>query len=204
MRILTAAQMRRAEADAVARGASYEALMENAGAAAARTLQQFAQERHATTTALFLCGRGNNAGDAFVAARLLAQEGWQCRVLALCGIAYSPLTQMNVGRLPANVFMMARASGNWNDAFIVDGVFGTGFKGQLPVRVASAFRRANESPGMRVALDIPSGVPADGGLAAQESFRADYTLTFGAYKPGLLEACNAPYCGTVRCLNIGL
>ena len=91
MRILTAAQMKAAEDAAVAGGSSYAALMENAGRAATETLQTLADERGLPHSALLLCGKGNNAGDAFVMARRLARAGWQVQLVRLLDGKLSPL-----------------------------------------------------------------------------------------------------------------
>lgn len=75
MRVLTAAQMKQAESLADANGTSYKQLMENAGTAAAQTIERLAFSCTDTApSALLLGGKGNNAGDAFVIARLLAKK----------------------------------------------------------------------------------------------------------------------------------
>lgn len=203
MRILTAEEMRRAEQAAVDAGTSFEQLMENAGAAAAKEI--LALEKGLPQRSIFLlCGKGNNAGDAFVVGRLLAAAGWQVDYLPLFPGGYSSLAALNLSRLPTGVRQQSAESADYSAAVLVDGVFGTGFRGQLPEAARRVFRRANAANGMRVALDLPSGLNCDTGEASEDTFRADLTLTFGAYKPGLLVEPGKGLCGQQRCLEIGL
>lgn len=204
MRILTCAQTKKAEAAAVLAGTSYLQLMENAGVAAANEISAIARAKNLPHSILLFCGKGNNAGDAFVVARLLAQKNWQVQVLPLCGDAYSLLAQQNKLALPGTVQSVAPENANFTAAFLVDGVFGTGFKGPLPLQVQTVFATANAAAGQRVALDIPSGLECDSGHVQPGCFRADYTLTFGAYKPALVLPETQGYTGQVRCLDIGL
>lgn len=210
LRILTAAGMKAAEDAAAQAGTSYEQLMENAGTAAARAIVSAAQRQNLPRQALLLCGRGNNAGDAFVVGRLLAQEGWQVKALLLLAGELSALARLNLGRMPPEVAVLhangdaARLAGSMCAGVIVDGVFGTGFHGGLPPAAAAAFRRARECDGLKVALDVPSGMDCDSGLCAPGTFTAQLTLTFGAYKPGLLMQGSAAVCGSILCLDIGL
>lgn len=209
MRTLTRAEMRAAEEAAVAGGTSYEQLMENAGRAAAAEMMARMENQSGPRTALLLCGKGNNAGDAFVAGRLLAENGWQVAWLPLCGEDFSPLAAKNLARLPATVRRVSEdgadfAAADFGASLLVDAVFGIGFRGDLPANVREAFRRANAAPGCRVALDLPSGLDCDSGEAAPDSFKAHVTLTFGAAKPGMLAPGGRALCGEMRVQDIGL
>ena len=93
--ILDASGMKRAEAAAVKAGVSLGQLMENAGTGAAGMIMDLADKSNCEKTALLLCGKGNNAGDAFVVARLLTESGWLCQVLPLIGDEFSSLAQLN-------------------------------------------------------------------------------------------------------------
>lgn len=206
MRVLTAAEMKKTEEAAVLAGTTFEELMETAGAKSAAEMMRLADENGLAHTALMLCGKGNNAGDAFVAARHLAGVGWQVQVLPLLGEdGYSLLARRNLLRLPPQVQQVRQDAADYTAAFIVDGVFGTGFSGgSLPPAVEDAFRKANAAQGVRIALDIPSGLACDSGTVAKGTFHAAYTLTFGAYKPGLVVYGNKGYTGDVILLDIGL
>lgn len=205
MRILTAAEMRQAEARAVKNGTSYEQLMENAGIQAA---QQLVRAHAGTPRVLLLCGKGNNGGDALVMARLLAPEGWNIAISFLCGEQLSELAALNRSRLPERVRILPPDAALYDEIaqadLIVDAVFGIGFHGRLPETVRSFFRKANTADAQRIALDIPSGLNCDTGEQSPDTFCAGQTFTFGAYKPALLlERCK-PFCGKVTCMDIGL
>ena len=205
MRICTAAQMREAEAAAVTKGTSYEALMENAGAKAAEEIRGLSSGK--PSSILLLCGKGTNGGDGLVIARHLAKAGWQVCVSFLCGAELSPLSQLNLERLPQNVSVVPVADLEENiksAGYLVDGVFGIGFHGELPLSVQRVFQKANRCKACRIALDLPSGMNCDTGETSPNTFCAGVTYTFGAYKPALLMETVKPYCGEVRCLDIGL
>ncbi len=205
MTVYTAQEMKLAEERATAKGTSYAQLMENAGQGAAQwILTYFEIHPQLPKTALLLCGKGNNAGDAFVIARILAQNGWAVEYLPLCGEEYSPLAKENLKKLPPSVNKVEIENANFASALLVDGVFGTGYQGQLPPSIASVFHTANQQSGLRVALDIPSGLACDTGTASHNTFKADYTLTFGAFKPALLQPAANCYYGEVQLIPIGL
>lgn len=234
MRILTAAQMKKAEQLVVDQGGSFAQLMENAGQAAAQEICRMQAAQNAVNksklitgkipeylsrsggaasqtppAALLLCGKGNNAGDAFVVGRLLAEHGWNVQWAELCGKAYSPLASENLGRLPASVKKISVANLLKNKLafppqFIIDGVFGTGFRGTLPEQVQQVFAFVNTLPATRIALDIPSGLDCDTSEYSPNSFVARYTLAFGALKPALIDPQAEHLCGQVLCLDIGV
>lgn len=204
MRNLTAAQMRQAEARAVERGTSYQQLMENAGTEAAGILTARFPKR---PEILFLCGKGNNGGDALVMARLLAGQGWPVAVSFLCGEQLSELAALNRSLLPQAVREVPPAQlheATIQAGVLVDAVFGIGFHGTLPENIRAVFRAANQSGAIRASLDLPSGLNCDTGEASPDTFCAALTLTFGAYKPALaMDSCRA-LCGEIICLDIGL
>ena len=202
--VLNRAQMKEAEAAADAAGTSYEQLMENAGTAAAGELEKLAA---GPAKVLLLCGSGNNAGDAFVMARLLAPKGYDIAWLDVTQKGekrYSALAAQNLGKMPQNVRQVAVENAPWDAAFLVDAVFGTGFHGPFPQPVCRVFQKAHGVGGIRIALDIPSGLDCDTGEALPGTFCAQHTFAFGAYKPALLMEQCAAYVGQVRCLDIGL
>ncbi len=203
MRILSVAAMRDAEKEAVIAGTSYEMLMETAGTLAAEAIMQNVKKQNSPKTVLFLCGKGNNAGDAFVAARVMEKAGWQCYILPLCGEEYTPLAKRNLLRLP-NTVMQVDAYPDKEFDVVVDAVFGIGFKGSLPDGVKDAFRTARNQDAFSVAFDLPSGLLADTGDVSSGCFCADLTLTFGAHKPALLVFSAKSYVGRVQLIDIGI
>ena len=204
MKVYTAEQMREHERLAVERGTSYRQLMENAGSAAAQDiLRRYPQSGRA----LILCGKGNNAGDGLVIARLLQAEGWQIDIVFLLGKQLSELAKLNyqlLQGLPNIQFCEIKCLSENRYDLIIDGIFGTGFSGRIPAEVAAACRLANQAAGIKIALDIPSGLNGDSAEADEDTFRADLTYTFAAYKPAHIHPAGAPYCGEIVCLDIGI
>ena len=165
-------------------GTTLSELMQRAGQAAFRFIQdhQAPQSR-----ILILTGKGNNAGDGFVVARLCQQAGFNVTVWAL----FDPEQLQGDAQKAYQAFKgevvtndNALALGDFN--LIVDAVFGTGFRGELPANVAACFAKVNPLACERLALDVPSGVNATSATVAASSFVASATVTFIALKKGLL------------------
>ncbi|MXQ07353.1 NAD(P)H-hydrate epimerase [Alphaproteobacteria bacterium GH1-50] len=223
--LLTAAQMRAIEEEAIASGrVTGLELMERAGRGVVEAmLSQWPELRDGPQYAVILCGPGNNGGDGFVVARLLTELGWRVSVLALGDPAkLPPDAKSNHARwaidhavvsysvdeiLKAEV--SARDSGA-ESLVIVDALFGIGQRAPMddivaPFRAfinASAERGALPAP-VVVAVDLPTGYDADSGAAlAAIPFHADLIVTFHARKP----LHDMPHFGDVplRVVDIGL
>lgn len=205
MKICTAAEMRRYEQEAVDAGTSFEQLMENAGqGAAADILKRYPNAGRA----LIVCGKGNNGGDGLVIARVLQQHGWQADIVFLLGDEVSELAALNRSRLehlPGIEFILPdKLEGRLKEHYdlIIEGIFGTGFSGDLPASVAQACRLLNVSDGIKIALDIPTGLNGDTGEADKDAFKADLTYTFAAFKPGHFSPAGKELCGEIVCIDI--
>ena len=202
MEILTSAEMsaaNRRTADEF--GVPLAKLMENAGTAVARLcLRRYA----AAERVLVLCGKGNNGGDGFVAARVLAEAGVDVAVLLLGhddevkGEADHPSEQTRRGpraaalaRLRAQApsvaiwpvtdeaALAAASSAIASADLLIDAVVGTGFKPPLRGLPAALRELVANSAAPVVAVDLPSGWDADSlEQAAQDAFRADAVVTF--------------------------
>ena len=193
MKILTAAEMGATDRRTAETGIPLGTLMENAGQAVASFVARHYPE---AAHVLVLCGKGNNGGDGFVAARHLAGEGVGVRVLLLGrqsdvkGEAAEALRQLKqatsadvIAELgePVDVEGLVELLGEAD--LLVDAVVGTGFK--PPLRgAAAAVREALEKVRVPViAVDLPSGWDADSQAETVEgSFRADAVVTFTAPK----------------------
>ena len=189
--LLTPAEM--AEADRRA-GLPGTQLMERAGWAVARVARRFGPVR-----TLVLCGPGNNGGDGYVAARLLAALGWPVAVAALAppregSDAAIAATQWDGPMRPFTAEEVARAD------LVIDAVFGAGLDRELQpsvVKVLAAARRV-------IAVDVPSGV--DGATGAVRGFapQAIATVTFFRQKPGHVLLPGRDLCGKVTVADIGI
>ncbi|QEU92404.1 NAD(P)H-hydrate dehydratase [Streptomyces kanamyceticus] len=154
-----------------------------------------------------LVGSGDNGGDALYAGARLARRG-----AGVSAVLLSPERVHGGGldalRAAGGVVVDAedaRAEGLVRGArLVVDGIVGIGGRGGLRDRAARLAVVAWESDGAVVAVDLPSGVDADTGEVRGDAVRADVTVTFGAYKPGLLVDPAREYAGVVRLVGIGL
>ncbi|MEU6395263.1 NAD(P)H-hydrate dehydratase [Streptomyces sp. NPDC046939] len=154
-----------------------------------------------------LVGSGDNGGDALYAGARLARRGAGVTALLL-----SP-ERAHAGGLAAlrsaggTVFDAEAAGAEPSVAradLVLDGIVGIGGKGGLRPRAARLASLAAESKCLILAVDLPSGVDADTGEVRGEAVRADATVTFGAYKPGLLVDPAHEYAGALRLVDIGL
>lgn len=224
-RPLTRAEVRQIDRRAIDEFAmSGLVLMENAGREAAAVIAA----RYGAGKVLVLCGKGNNGGDGYVIARHLqlaqahaatqadaaspAATGGQVRVLsliepaelagdaaanhriaALSGLAIATVTDPQ---------QLAAAIGTPD--VIVDCLLGTGAMGQPREPFAEAIRLANQAAARRVAIDVPSGLDVDSGVAASPTFAAELTLTMVAAKVGFATAAAAAVLGEVVVIPIGV
>jgi NAD(P)H-hydrate epimerase len=131
-----------------------------------------------------VCGKGNNGGDGFVAARLLRALGRAVRVLLLAAPEeHRGDAAVNLRRLEgAHEPFTAEALGDV--AAVVDAIFGTGFDGEPRGAAADAIEAICVLDVPVVAADVPSGVDASTGAAARLSVSANATVTFASAKPG--------------------
>lgn len=199
VRVVTAEQAMAREAAAIAAGTDSFALMRAAGERTARLiLERYEQVR--TAGALVYAGAGNNGGDAWVVAGALARAGCPVSVEVLADPRTADAAR---ARDEASAFLAEASATDW-PAVVVDGVLGTGTRGEATGAAADAIRRINEArtAGARiVALDIPSGMEAGSG-AGGAVVCADLTCTYGTLKRGMLLRRDES--GEIVTLDIGL
>jgi NAD(P)H-hydrate epimerase len=175
MKIVSVAEMREIDRSTSVRfGVPSLTLMENAGSAVARfVLSDYPQAERVGV----ICGKGNNGGDGFVAARKLLEAGRAVRVLLLCdpkelrGDAAHMFHEMVRKLHPLKIApVIAREASGLDSAevrevfaadVIVDAILGTGFRPPMSALYAAAIGRMNSVPAAVVAVDIPSGADAD-------------------------------------------
>ena len=208
MKVLTAENMKKAEALAAEGGTSYSALMENAGTAAANVIMQTVSP--VGLTAAVLCGSGNNGGDGFVIARRLFERGWKPFIVLTSGEPKTREAAAMRSRLPDGISVYdetfsATAIRMLSSAdIIVDAIFGTGLSRPPEGFAAEVIRAANASSALRFAIDLPSGAVCDTGEVLGVCFNAERTITFEAMKPcHILPPSNA-YSGKVSTVSIGI
>lgn len=167
--------------------------MEVAGISAAK---EIAKNVDPKSRGIFFCGKGNNGGDALVAARYLAEQGVTSTIVFVAGDDdLSATAQKNCGLLKKiadeNTNVSIRFLTSWDDFdpsvkadFIVDGMLGTGLDSDLRGDYPNAVAWANESGKPIFAMDIPTGIHADSGQVLGTAIRATQTFAFGTLKLG--------------------
>ncbi|WP_251094562.1 NAD(P)H-hydrate dehydratase [Streptomyces sp. Caat 7-52] len=180
------------------------ALMQRAAAGLAAACAELLGRVYGSRVVL-LVGSGDNGGDALYAGARLARRG-----AGVTAVLLAPERTHGAGlgalrRAGGTVTAADAAEGPLLRAdLVVDGIVGIGGKGGLrpdAERLAGVVAR---SAAAVVAVDLPSGVDADSGEVRGAALRADLTVTFGAYKPGLLVDPAREYAGVVRLVDIGL
>lgn len=205
---VTVREMKKIEREADSRGLSYTSMMENAGQAATRLLYE--KINRPIHTAAVFCGSGNNGGDGFVLARALCQTGVEVRLILVEGEPRTEDAILNRARA-VNVGAQQWDGETLTDEqkefirtadVVVDAIYGTGFHGELRPAGRKAADQINAAQGFKLALDLPSGLYADNGKAAEGAVKADLTVTFHASKP--CHRLAPEQCGEVVVASIGI
>ncbi|MCM1022867.1 MAG: NAD(P)H-hydrate dehydratase [Prevotella sp.] len=209
----TPKQMKTIEANSEKDGLSCRDLMERAGDAIAMQICRIGLEISLSSGTVFICGNGNNAGDGFVAARLVAQIGFPVTIALVCG---DPATELSMAEycelsefgnvevlnVEDNIEKLKKLMSE--AAVIVDAVYGTGFHGFLPKRVKECLAMAESSSAIKIAADVPSGGDCLNGTVAEGAIKADFTLALGFKKIGMLIQPLSDYCGEIIASDIGI
>ena len=215
--VFTADEMRRLDRRAIETlGIPGATLMESAGRGAAEAIVAFMAGRRGRgirgARVAIVCGKGGNGGDGFVVARWLRRRGARVSVFLLApageitGDAARKLLELRrSGGRPEPVEDDAALGPRLADAdLIVDAILGTGARGAPAPLVARAIERIAASGRPVAALDIPSGLPADGDAPVGPAVRATLTVTFAGLKRGLVMGPGADLAGAVRVVPIGI
>lgn len=200
--IVTCRQMKECEEAAFARGVSAAALMEEAGSGIADVVRQFAPRPGSLV--LFL-GKGNNAGDALVAARELVADGWKLYA-RLSGepAEMKALPRRHLTALGSHVQIVEDATTFAFPAGPIvglDGLLGIGAQGAMRPELQKLAREMNtlrtRHHALTIAMDIPSGLDGDHGDACEDAVEADVTAVVAQIKAGLLEDGADHYVGRI-------
>jgi len=185
-----------AEVRAIEERAAGAPLMERAGAAAAVVAQELASGRRGPI--VVLAGPGNNGGDGFVVARRLREMFHDVTVVFRADAAKLPRDAAQ-----AHAQWIAAGGGTSVElpqgeaALVIDALYGIGLGRPLAPHDAELVVWANRQRAPVLALDVPTGLNADTGVATAPAIRAAATATFIALKPGLLTGAGPDLCGTI-------
>lgn len=188
-------------------------LMENAGRAVAAAFMDMLGGVRDKLVCVF-AGSGNNGGDALSAARYLSNRGARIKVFIVGNPDhFGPSTRAMHGILQQMGIEQYRLENNhdWDRlrvslkfaAGMLDGILGTGFKGQLREKIARVVTEINQAGKPVLSIDIPSGVEADTGKA-DVAIQATRTVTLGLPKIGQLLSPGADFCGNLQVDDIGI
>jgi NAD(P)H-hydrate epimerase len=185
-------------------------LMENAGKLTAEEAVAMLG-KNADKRVLIISGRGNNAGDSFVAARYLFNAGYEIKIYRLFsvdGIKESALTNFHILVKMGLIFHDAK---NVNSLvkdiadfpLLIDGIFGTGLKGEIMGQEKNIIEMINKSAIRVLSVDIPSGLDADTGHPLPVAVKAERTITFGFLKKGFYINEGPLHVGEIKIADIG-
>ena len=208
MLILHKEQIKEIEAKAITAGFSEIRMMENAGSAAAKIINEKFDINGKKI--VIVCGKGNNGGDGFVVARKFFEGGKNVSVILADGMPQTLSAQEELSKLthyPVRIYNSYDAETNQlvSDAeVLIDAIFGIGFRGEVEGAADFILAVMNQSRALKIALDIPSGAECDTGAVSRNCFKADATISFIAIKPCHVLFPSAEYTGKLFKAGIGL
>ncbi len=203
MKVCFSEEMRRIDALAIEKfNIPGIVLMENAASACVLEIKHF-------DTFTVVCGRGNNGGDGLAIARRLIIMGKKVNIYLALGDAFSGDALINYNILKAmGVKFKDTQCGDFEKDLltsdcVVDAILGTGIKGEIKSPVAEIIEKINKNSRYILSVDVPSGINADSG-EAECAVRADKTVTFAAYKTGMLLYPAANFTGEIVVADISI
>ena len=185
-------------------------LMENAGRSVADLAEKMVQKK---ANIFIVCGKGNNGGDGFVAARHLLNRGYKVEVILLATLSdvegdaatnYLILQKMNVLvlRIVSQDMLEVVKQKAKKSNLIIDAIFGTGLEREVAGLTRDVISILNESKRKILSIDIPSGLNGDTGIAMGIAVRATVTGTLGLPKTGMRTKAARKFTGKIQVLDI--
>ncbi|MDE7104930.1 MAG: NAD(P)H-hydrate dehydratase, partial [Ruminococcus sp.] len=156
---------------------------------------------------------GNNGGDCFVSGKLLSDNNYDVTLINIVNEPSTKLAKENFNKLPENVRIINYWQGENTEkeaalkeiAFadiVIDGVFGTGFHGELDKNIIDIF--SVETKAYKLSIDIPSGGNGSTGNVSAGTFKADETICLGCLKFGMTQYPLKKFCGKITVSSIGI
>lgn len=177
-------------------------LMERAALGVAETIKE---QTKAGSGVLVVCGTGNNGGDGVAIARMLWQSGYEVTVVMPGEWQNASVeTKQQMEICQAYGIDLKKEIPHRKFDVVVDALFGIGLSRELEGSYFELVKQINELEGLKVAVDISSGIHADTGAVMGIAFRADITVTFAFSKLGLTLYPGAEYAGMVLVKEIGI
>ncbi len=203
MKVCTAGEMRKADAFSIEQlNIPGIVLMENAASSCTREIAEF-------NNFVIAVGKGNNGGDGLAIARQLTNLGKNVEVYLVFADEFSGDAKIN-REILKNMNIEPKSCDNLEDFAVsvktadcvVDAIFGTGIKGEVTGQAKKVIEIINEHSKYTLSVDVPSGINSDNGEVSCATIKTDKTVTFAAYKKGMLLYPAADYTGEVVVSNI--
>lgn len=216
IKVLTSDQMRAIDKKAIEElNIPSILLMENAGiAVSTHILDIISQNDINNPKVLVICGKGNNAGDGYVTARQLVQEGLDIDILSLydeAELSGDALINHNIAKHFLDITYVNKLNEENLEILlshadiVIDAIFGTGLNSPITGKVKDIIDSVNKyAEGIVFAVDIPSGIDASTGKVMNSAIVADYTVTFFAPKIGNILYPGADHAGEVVICDISI
>jgi ADP-dependent NAD(P)H-hydrate dehydratase / NAD(P)H-hydrate epimerase len=199
--LLSNAEMAKADRLTIAGGTAGMSLMERAGAAVADAIAA----RHSTGSRIVvLAGPGNNGGDGFVAARLLAQRGFDVLLMLAGEVAQLKGDAATAAAKWKGEVAPPHPEGFANARVVVDALFGAGLDRPVEGQSRAMIEAMNAQPAPILAVDLPSGINGSTGAVMGVAVNATQSVTFFRKKVGHVLLPGRLCCGRVAAADIGI
>lgn len=163
--------------------------------------------KHRVTTndrILAVCGPGNNGGDGVAAGRILYLQGYHVAILFIGDEQKaSPSMQFQLEKAKKIGVPIENSNKLCEYNIIIDALFGVGLTRGITGTYEAIIQEMNRNHNIVYSVDVPSGISADNGKVLNIAVKADYTVTFGHQKLGLLLYPGAEYAGVITIADIG-
>ncbi len=157
-----------------------------------------------TDRILVVCGHGNNGGDGIAAGRILYLQGYPVAILFIGEENKATEGMKEQLEIARNLGIQIENSNKLNEYnIIIDSIFGVGLTRPVTGVYAEVMNEINRMNCIVYSVDIPSGISADNGKIMNTAIKADFTITFGYLKQGLILYPGADYSGEVTIADIG-
>lgn len=210
MHVITATQMATLEKKAIEDGADSEQFMITASKGIANAISNFIRSQSKAKKITLIAGKGNNAGDGYCASCFLLENHFEVEAYQLAALDdCSPLCQKYANEFKEKGGVIHRIQSSAEiplpqEGVLLDGIFGTGFKGETDPFITGVIKRVNQTQVPIFSIDIPSGLEGDIGQVRKSAIEADYTIFLGLPKRGFFIEKGWDHVGQLLHVDFGM